>query len=63
VTFKYPIARYLYVYAHRPKGSTLPPLVHEFFTFVLSKQGQVLVEKDGYFPMTDKQLKNFRSLL
>lgn len=63
VSFKYPIARYLYVYAHRPKGAAMPPLVHEFFMFVLSKQGQIVVEKDGYFPMTDKQLKDFRGVL
>jgi len=48
---KYPLARYLYVYINRPK-SGLDPVVGEFIKFVLSKQGQEIVVKDGYLPLT-----------
>jgi phosphate transport system substrate-binding protein len=48
---KYPLARYLYVYINRPKGG-LDPVVGEFIKFVLSKQGQEIVVKDGYLPLT-----------
>ncbi len=59
----YPIARFLYVYTNKPKSGGLPPLIHEFFLFVLSKDGQKIVEKDGYFPMTDAQVVDYRGTL
>ncbi len=60
--FKYPIARFLYVYTNRPK-SGLPPLIHEFYLYVLSKEGQRMVEKDGYFPLTDAVIRDHRDAL
>jgi phosphate transport system substrate-binding protein len=48
---KYPLARYLYIYINRPKDG-LEPVVGEFIKFVLSKQGQEIVVKDGYLPLT-----------
>jgi len=48
---KYPLARYLYIYINKPKG-VLDPVVGEFIKFVLSKQGQDIVVKDGYLPLT-----------
>jgi phosphate transport system substrate-binding protein len=63
VSFKYPIARYLYIYTNRPKSGGLPPLTHEFFLLVLSKEGQRIVEKDGYFPLTDAYIRDFRDAL
>lgn len=48
---KYPLSRYLYVYANRAPGKALDPLIREFFTFVLSKDGQEIVVKDGFFPL------------
>ncbi len=62
-SFKYPIARFLYIYANRPKTGGLTPIVQEFLTYVLSKQGQKIVEKDGYFPMTNQQVKEYRDAL
>jgi phosphate transport system substrate-binding protein len=44
----YPIGRTLYVYAAKKPGEPLPPLVKEFLKFVLSKEGQDLVVKDGF---------------
>jgi len=50
-TGKYPLARFLYVYVNKAPGKPLPPLVSEFLKFVYSKEGQMVVIKDGYFPL------------
>lgn len=47
----YPLARFLMVYVNKKPGQPLDKLTFEFLKFVLSKQGQAIVEKDGYFPM------------
>jgi phosphate transport system substrate-binding protein len=49
---KYPMARFLYVYVNAKPNSDLDPLRKEFLRYVLSKQGQEVVVKDGYFPLT-----------
>jgi phosphate transport system substrate-binding protein len=51
---KYPIARYLYVYVNKSPKKPLDPLTREFLKFVLSKEGQEIVVKDGYLPLTGK---------
>lgn len=48
---KYPITRYLFVYVNRPADGAPAPLVHEFLKMVLSREGQDVVVKDGYFPL------------
>jgi phosphate transport system substrate-binding protein len=52
VSKKYPLARYLYVYANKGPGKPLDPLVKEFLKLVLSREGQEVVVKDGYLPLT-----------
>ncbi|HEX9870123.1 MAG TPA: phosphate ABC transporter substrate-binding protein [Candidatus Tectomicrobia bacterium] len=47
----YPLARFLYVYINRPPGRPLEPLTQEFVTLMVSKEGQEVVVKDGYFPI------------
>ena len=47
----YPLARFLMVYVNKKPGQALDKLTLEFLKFVLSKEGQVIVEKDGYYPM------------
>lgn len=47
----YPLARFLMVYVNKKPGQALDPLTLEFLKFVLSKSGQTIVEKDGYYPM------------
>jgi phosphate transport system substrate-binding protein len=47
----YPLARFLYVYINRAPGKTLDPLTREFVKLLLSKEGQEVVVKDGYFPI------------
>lgn len=48
---RYPLERYLYIYVNRRPGEPLSPLVKEFLRFVLSREGQSLVARDGYFPL------------
>ncbi len=47
----YPLARFLVVYVNKKPGAPLDKLTLEFLKFVLSKEGQTVVEKDGYFPL------------
>ena len=48
----YALSRYLYVYVNKKPGEPLPPLEREFIKLVLSKQGQEIVNKDGYIPVS-----------
>jgi len=47
----YPMSRFLYVYVNRAPGKALDPLTREFTKLILSKEGQEVVIKDGYFPI------------
>lgn len=47
----YPLARKLYVYVNKKPNQPLDKLQLEFFKYVLSKQGQQGVERDGYIPL------------
>ena len=47
----YPLARYLFVYINKPASEPMDKLTQEFLKFVVSKQGQEIVAKDGYFPL------------
>lgn len=49
----YPISRFLYVYVNKHPNKPLAPLEAEFFKMVLSKQGQEVVEKDGYVALPE----------
>jgi phosphate transport system substrate-binding protein len=50
---QYPLARFLYVYVNANPNQKMDPLRAEFIKFVYSKQGQEVVIKDGYFPITN----------
>ncbi len=60
---KYPLARFLYVYVNKAPNKPLAPLEAEFLKMVLSKQGQQVVEKDGYIPMPASEVKKVRAKL
>jgi phosphate transport system substrate-binding protein len=47
----YPLRRFLFVYINKPPGKPLSPLLKEFCTYMMSKEGQEVVIKDGYFPV------------
>ncbi len=51
ISGKYPLARALYVYVNKAPGKPLDPMVKEFMTLILSKEGQQVVVKDGYVPL------------
>jgi phosphate transport system substrate-binding protein len=54
LTGKYPLARFLYIYVNRKPGQPMDKLTAEFLRYVLSKEGQEVVVKDGYFPLPAK---------
>lgn len=47
----YPLARFLLVYVNKKPGEPMPAAALEFLKFVLSREGQAIVEKDGYYPL------------
>jgi phosphate transport system substrate-binding protein len=49
---QYPLARFLYLYVNYKPGSTLDPLRAEFLKLVFSREGQEVVIKDGYLPVS-----------
>jgi phosphate transport system substrate-binding protein len=59
----YPLARFLFVYVNKVPNKPLSPIVKEFLKFVYSREGQNVVIKDGYFPLSadlmTKQRGNF----
>ena len=44
----YPISRALYVYVNKAPGRPLAPAIREFLLYVLSREGQEVVLKDGF---------------
>ena len=55
VSGEYPLSRFLYVYVNKHPNKPLPPVIKEFLTYVLSKEGQEVVVKDGYMPLSAAQ--------
>jgi phosphate transport system substrate-binding protein len=51
---EYPLSRYLFVYVNKAPNQPLSPIVREFLKYVYSREGQRVVIKDGYFPMSEK---------
>jgi len=47
----YPLARFLYVYVNKAPAKPLDPVTREFVKLMVSKEGQEVVIKDGYFPV------------
>jgi phosphate transport system substrate-binding protein len=54
---EYPLARFLYIYLNADPNRAIDPLRAEFIRYVFSKQGQLVVVKDGYFPVTSEIAK------
>ncbi len=48
----YPLSRYLYVYVNKKPNESLAPIEREFIKLILSKEGQEIVGKDGYVPVS-----------
>src|SRR5262245_4910210 len=47
----YPLSRFLFVYVNKAPGKPLDPPTREFVRLILTKEGQEVVVKDGYFPI------------
>lgn len=60
---KYPLARTLYIYVVKEPNKPLPVITREFLKFILSKEGQEIVVKDGYLPLPAKVIEKQLSLL
>ena len=48
----YPLSRFLVVYVNKNPTQKMDPLRFEFIKFILSKEGQEVNIKDGYYPVT-----------
>lgn len=59
---KYPLGRFLYIYLVKHPSKPLKPLVRQFLTYILSKEGQQVVVKDGYLPLPAKVAKKQKAL-
>lgn len=60
---KYPLSRYLFIYFNRDPKKPVDPLTREFLKFVLSKEGQEIVVKDGFLPLTARMEAEQAALL
>jgi phosphate transport system substrate-binding protein len=50
----YPLSRFLLVYVNHKPGTQLEPLRREFVRYMFSREGQMVVVKDGYYPVTER---------
>ncbi len=48
---RYPFARFLEVYVNKPPGQPMDPLTRQFLLFMLSADGQRVVQKAGFHPL------------
>ena len=60
---KYPLGRMLYINVAQEPNKPLPTLVKEFIKYVLSKEGQKIVIKDGFLPLPAGTVKSQLALL
>lgn len=48
----YPLSRFLYIYVNKKPGQPMDKLTGEFIRYIVSRSGQEVVVKDGYYPLT-----------
>lgn len=58
ISGNYPLARYLIIYINKNPNQELDLLLKEFIKFILSYEGQEVVVKDGYLPLTKEMISN-----
>lgn len=56
----FPLARFLFVYVNANPNTGMAPLEKEFFRMVLSKDGQEVVNRDGYVTIPATVAERFR---
>jgi len=59
----YPLWRHLLLYVNKAPNKPLDPLVKEFIKFIYSKEGQTIVVKDGFFPLSQTMIQKELSKL
>lgn len=59
----YPYSRPLYIYVNKAPGKPLEPLTRAFLLQAISAQGQELVTRAGYLPLSDTQLHQAQALI
>lgn len=57
----YPISRYLYIYL--TEATLQRPEVKAYVSWILSKEGQNVVNEVGYYPIPEKEIKRIRKSL
>jgi phosphate transport system substrate-binding protein len=60
-TGDYPLARFLYIAANQHPNNGWNPMEREFFRMVLSKEGQEVVNRDGYVTLSAAAAERFRT--
>lgn len=60
---QYPLSRFLYIYINKAPGQPVEPLVQEFAKYIFSKEGQEVVVKDGYYPVSPQIANQERAKL
>lgn len=55
---RYPLVRTLYMYFNNPPEQSLPILEAEFLRWILSRQGQDIVVREGYLPLPVEQVRS-----
>lgn len=51
---RYPLGRFLYIYLNKKPNEPMDTLTKEYLRSILSKKGQEIVIKDGYYPLPAK---------
>ena len=59
----YPLARMLYIYVNKKPGNLLPRVVEEFLKFTLSEEGQSIVARSGFYPLTPQLVQKQLNVL
>jgi phosphate transport system substrate-binding protein len=63
ISGKYPLARGLNIYVVKDPKRGIDPVTKEFLKYVFSRQGQEVVIKDGYLPLSYKLVEKYSKLL
>jgi phosphate transport system substrate-binding protein len=57
----YPLGRYLNLYVNKAPSKPFTPEVREFLRFVFTKEGQEVVAKEGFLPLSEKDAATERA--
>jgi phosphate transport system substrate-binding protein len=61
---RYPLSRVIYIFLNRPPGKPIDPAIKEFLLFILSRQGQQTLLREGDFlPLPAEIVKEERAKL